>query len=106
MFLDDEAVDNFDLDSIMGSQKVEVKARWGSDGSIYASTLHLEDDMGYEIKGPLTAIDGVSLTLYDSVIFSTDGNTFFENGTPVVDDYVEVEDGDADGYADSVEIED
>ena len=30
----------------------------------------------------------------------------FENGMPVQGDYVEVEDKDADGYADSVEIED
>jgi hypothetical protein len=32
--------------------------------------------------------------------------TFFENGVPVFGDVVEVEGDDADGYADTVEIED
>jgi hypothetical protein len=105
MFRDDEAMNHFDLDSITDSAKVEVEARWADDGSIIASSLHLEDDMGYEIKGPLDAIDEVSLAVLD-VIFNVSENTFFENGLPEVGDYVEVEDEDADGYADSVEIED
>ena len=105
LFRDDEAMNHFDLDSITDSAKVEVEARWAGDGSIIASSLHLEDDMGYEIKGPLDAIDEVSVTVLN-VAFSVDENTFFENGTPVDGDYVEVEDEDADGYADSVEIED
>ena len=105
MFLDDESSAHFDLDSIMGEAKVEVQARWAEDGSIIASSLHLEDDMDYEITGPLGAIDDVSITVLD-VVFSIDEGTFFEDGLPEVDDYVEVEDEDADGYADSVEIED
>ena len=105
MFRDDEAMNHFDLDSIIDSAKVEIKARWADDGSIIASSLHLEDDMGYEIEGPLDAIDDVSLTVLN-VIFNVSENTFFENGLPEVGDYVEVEDEDADGYADSVEIED
>ena len=105
MFRDDESMAHFDLDSITDGDKVEVEARWADDGSIIASSLHLEDDMDYEIKGPLDAIDEVSLTvLY--VVFSVDESTFFEDGLPEVGDYVEVEDEDADGYADSVEIED
>ena len=105
MFRDDEAMNHFDLDSIVDSAKVEVEARWADDGSIIASSLHLEDDMGYEIKGPMDAIDDVSITVVN-VMFSVDANTFFENGVPVDGDYVEVDDEDADGYADSVEIED
>ncbi len=105
MFRDDEAMDHFDLNSIMDSAKVEVEARWADDGSIIASSLHLEDDMGYEIKGPLDEITDVSLTVL-GVVFNTDTETFFENGVPVDGDYVEVADEDADGYADSVEIED
>jgi hypothetical protein len=105
LFLDDEAMDHFDLNEVTDGQKVEVEARLGEDGLIYASNFHLEDDMGYEIKGPLRAIDDVSLTVLD-VTFNTDLDTFFENGTPVVDDNVEVEDENADGYADSVKIED
>jgi hypothetical protein len=105
MFRDDEAMDHFDLDSIMDGAKVEVEAGWADDGSITAKSLHLEDDRAYELKGPLDAIDGVSLTVLN-VIFSVNEDTFFENGVPVDGDYVEVEDEDADGYADSVEIED
>jgi hypothetical protein len=107
MFRDDEAMDHFDLDSIkeMGGAKVEVEARQADNGSIIASSLHLEDDMGYEIKGPLDEITDVSLTVV-GVVFNTDGETFFENGMPVFGDVVEVEADDADGYADTVEIED
>jgi len=105
MFRDDEAMEHFDLDSITDSAKVEIEARWADNGSIIASSLHLEDDMGYEIKGPLDAIDDVSVTVLN-VTFSVNENTFFEDGMPVEGDYVEVEDEDADGYADSVEIED
>ena len=106
MFRDDEAMNHFDLDSIMDNDKIEVEARWADDGSIIASSLHLEDDMGYEIKGPFDAmIDGVSLTVLN-VIFGVDENTFFENGIPGDGDYVEVEDENGNGYADSVEIED
>ena len=104
MFLDDEAMDHFDLNSIM--DKVEIEARMGDDGIIYASSLHLEDDMGYEIKGPVVAIDEVSINVM-GVVFTLDNMvTFFENGRPVAGDFVEVEDDDADGIADSVEIED
>lgn len=105
MFLDDEAMDHFDLNSIMMGDKVEIKARMADDGMFYASSLHLEDDMGYEIEGPLEAIDDVSITVL-GITFTVDMDTFFENGVPVAGDYVEVEDSDADGIADSVEIDD
>ena len=106
MFRDDEAMDHFDLSSIMDGDKVEVEARWAEGGSIIASSLHLEDDMGYEIKGPLDAIDEMSIKVA-GVMFSIDGSTVYEDGIiPSVSDYVEVEDEDADGYADYVEIED
>jgi len=105
MFLDDEAMEHYDLNSIMVGDKVEIEARMGEDGIIYASSLHLEDDMGYEIKGPMDAIDDVSIEVL-GVVFTIDMDTFFENGTPVAGNFVEVEDDDADGIADSVEIED
>ena len=47
----------------------------------------------------------MSLTVLD-VTFNINENTFFENGMPVIGNYVEVADEDADGYADTVEIED
>ena len=50
------------------------------------------------------AIDAVSITVL-GVVFGLDESTFFEDGTPAVGDYVEVEDEDGDGFADSVEID-
>jgi len=105
MFLDDDATEHFDLNSIMIGDKLEIKARMDADGNIYASSLHLEDDMGYEIEGPVEGIDEVSIDVL-GIVFTVDMDTFFEDGIPVVGDYAEVEDDDADGIADSVEIED
>jgi len=105
MFLDDDAVEPYDLNSIMVGDKVEIEARMDADGNIYASTLHREDDMEYEIEGPVEGIDEVSIDVL-GIVFTVDMDTFFENGIPVVGDYAEVEDEDADGIADSVEIED
>lgn len=105
MFLDDEAAQHFDLNSLVMGDKVEVEARMADDGTIYASSIHLEDDMGYEIEGPAEAVDEVSITVL-GISFGLDMNTFFENGVPEVGDYVEVEDDDADGIADSVELDD
>ncbi len=105
MFRDDDAVESFNYDSINVGDKVEIEARWGDGSAIYASNLHLEDDSGYEIEGPVDAIDDVSLTVL-GVTYSLDANTVFEDGMPVVGDYVEVEDDNGDGTADTVEIED
>ena len=105
MFRDDDAVVPFNYDSIHVDDKVEIEARWGDGGAIYASNLHLEDGSGYEIEGPVDAIDDTSLTVV-GVTWSLDMNTFFEDGTPSVGDYVEIEDDNGDGTADTVEIED
>ena len=105
MFLDDEAMNHYDLSNIIAGDKVEIDARMGADGIIYASSLQIEDDLGYEIEGPVDAIDDVSITVV-GITFGVDMDTFFENGTPVAGDYAEVEDDDGDGVADSVEIDD
>ena len=84
---------------------VDIEARQADDGTIYASSLHLEDDMGYEIEGPVDAIDDVSIRVL-GISFAIGVETFFENGTPVDGDYVEIEDDNADGVADSVELDD
>jgi cold shock CspA family protein len=105
MFRDDDAVEPFNYGSINEGDKVEIEARWGDGGAIYASNLHLEDGSDYEIKGPVDAIDDVSLTVLD-VRFFWDADTVFENGMPVARNYVEVEDDEGDGIADKVEIED
>ncbi|MDJ0760931.1 MAG: DUF5666 domain-containing protein [Woeseiaceae bacterium] len=105
IFLDDTATVRYDLNSITANDKVEIDARRGSDGSIYASTLHIEDDRGYEIEGPVTAIDDVSISVL-GIAFTIGAETFFENGVPQVDDFVELDDENGDGVADVVEIDD
>jgi hypothetical protein len=106
MFRDDDAVESFNFESINETDKVDIEARWGDDGAIYATSLHLEDSSGYEITGPVSAVDSMSLTVLD-VRYNLDSNiTVFENGMPVVGDVVEVEDDNGDGTADTVEIED
>jgi len=66
---------------------------------------HIGDDLGYEIAGPVDAVDGLSLTVV-GVTCSLDVNTFFESGTAAIGDYVEIEDDNGDGSADTVEIDD
>jgi hypothetical protein len=104
MFVDDEAMDHHDLNSLMMGDKVEIKARLADDGMIYASSLHMEDDAGYEVEGPVDAISDGSISVLE-IGFTLDMNTMFE-GAPQVGDYAEVEDDDGDGIADSVELED
>ena len=104
MFRDDDAVESFNYNSIKEGDKVDIEARWGDGSAIYASNLHLEDDTGYEIEGPVDAIDDVSLTVL-GVTYSWDATTTFEDGMPVMGDYVEVEDDNGDGTADTVEID-
>jgi hypothetical protein len=106
MFLDDDVVQSIDYDSINERDKVEIDARWGEDGAIYASNLHLEDSSDYEIEGPVEEVGDRTLKVL-GVVYNTDPTiTVFEDGIPVVGDFVEVEDDTGDGMADTVEIED
>ena len=65
------------------------------------SPAHAQADLTYVAVKPCRIAD--TRISSEGVI---DANTFFENGDPVADDYVEVEDDDGNGVADSVEIED
>ena len=103
IFLDDTPTVRYDLNSIGDNDKID--ARRAEDGVIYASTLHIEDDGGYEIEGPVTAIDDVSISVL-GIEFTIGPETFFEDGRPQVDNYVEVEDENGDGVADLVELDD
>jgi hypothetical protein len=105
MFRDDEAMNPVDLMSIPDLTKVEIEARRAGDGSIIASSLYLEDDSGYEIEAQVDEIGDVSITV-SGVTFSIDDTTVFEYGIPVAGDFVELEDDNEDGLADSVEIDD
>ena len=106
LYLDDDAVQSFDFSSINMGDKVEIDARWGSDGAIYASNIHLEDSSDYEIEGPVEEIDAGTLKVLGVIYNIESGVTVFEDGMPVVGDFVEVEDDNGDGLADTVEIED
>jgi hypothetical protein len=106
MFLDDDAVQSFDVGSINLRDKVEIDARWGEDGAIYVSNLHLEDGSGYEIEAPVDAVNAGLLKVLGVTYTISPDITIFEDGIPVVGDFVEVEDDDGDGIADTVEIED
>ena len=105
MFLEDRSWDHYDLTSVMVGDKVEIKARKADDGMYYASKLHKDDHAGYKVDGPVDAIDEVSITVA-GIAFTVDADTRFENGTPAVGDYVEVEDHDGNGTADTVEFGD
>lgn len=107
MFRDDDTLVSIDYDTINVDDKVEIEARWGDDGAIYASNLHLEDGSDYEIEGPVGSIDAVSVDVLEVVYVIDPAVTAFEDGVvPVAGDFVEIEDDNDDGIADRVEIED
>lgn len=106
MFRDDDTFVSISYDTINVDDKVEIEARWGDDGAIYASNLHLEDGSDYEIEGPLGAIDAGSLDVLGVVWVIDSAITIFEDGMPVGGEFVEIEDDNGDGIADTVEIED
>lgn len=105
LYGDDDAMSHFDLRTLSAGTWVEVHARLNEAGDIVAGALEIEDGPGVEIEGPVDAIDETSISVF-TVIFARDATTAFEGGIPEVGDYVELEDENADGTADSVEIED
>jgi Domain of unknown function (DUF5666) len=105
MFRDDDATARYNLSNVMVGDKIEVKAMPGDDGVIYAISLHLEDDLGYEVEGTVDAIDDVSITVA-GITFGVTVSTFFENDVPSVGEQAEVEDENGDGIADVVEAKD
>ena len=95
---------------IEDTQFVEVKCTIEDPAAVektlIAFKVELEDGSGYEIEGPVEAVNAGTLEVLD-VVYNTDPDiTIFEDGVPVVGDFVEVEDDNCDGMADSVEIED
>ncbi|MGB5257748.1 MAG: DUF5666 domain-containing protein, partial [Woeseiaceae bacterium] len=105
MFLDDNAVFSFDLDTIMPGDKVEVEARRADDSSLIAVIVRIEDDPGYEVEGPVEAFEDLVSISAIGVTFGVDANTLFSGGTISVGGTVEIDDTDADGIADFVEAD-
>lgn len=107
MFVDDDSLNKFDLGDLVEQVSfVEIHAHLNDAGEVVAGRLEREDSPeGFEIEGPVTVVDDVSVTLL-TVTFGIDGNTFFEDGMPVVGNIAGVEDEDGDGIAESIDIED
>lgn len=104
-YLDDDATSQFDLATLPLGTVVEFDARYDDAGNIVASTLEIEDSMESELEGIVDAIDDTMITIL-TIVFAIDVNTAFPNGAPVAGNYASVEDINADGTADSVEIDD
>jgi hypothetical protein len=105
-YMGDDAATPFDLTTLPINAVVEFHAHRNDAGAIVASTFEIEDGIEVEIEGPLDAIDDTSITVLTIIFNVVDGTTVFLNGLPGLGDYVEVQDSDADGTADFVEVDD
>jgi len=104
-YMDDDATSPFNLMTLPVGTVVEFHARRNAAGAIVASTFEIEDNVEIEIEGPVDAIDDTSITVM-TIVFGLDVTTVFLNGIPSVGNHVSLDDDNADGTADFVEIED
>ena len=108
-FKDDSWSNPFDLTDINSGDCVEIEAGTDSSGNYVAGMLELESAGAacgrYKLEGPVDAFtDLVSITVL-GVSYSVDATTAYPDGLPVVGDMVKVTDSNADGLADSVELD-
>ncbi|MGB5279285.1 MAG: DUF5666 domain-containing protein [Gammaproteobacteria bacterium] len=107
-FSDDDSIDPFDLTDINSGDCVEIKASLDASGALVAGLLELEEIASgcesYELKGPVDAITTDAITVLGTT-FGLNGGTSMPVPAPVPGDTVEIIDTDADGTADSVEID-
>lgn len=104
-YMDDDSMTPFDLTTLPMDTVVEIHAHRNDAGDIVASSLEVEDNLEVEIEGPVDGIDDTSISIL-GIGFSIDGTTVFLGPAPTAGDYAEVEDGNADGTADSIETDD
>ena len=87
---------------------LRVRGHLDDTGAFIASALKIEGrPEGYDVKGPLDTdgfVPDVSISVL-GVVFSLDAGTVLEHGTPMNGDFVDVEDHDRNGFAESVEVE-
>ena len=110
-FSNDSWSDPFDLSDINSGDCVEIKAERDASGALVAGMLELES-VGRgcsetELEGPVEDFDNqqnMTITVL-GIAYGVDGATDYEDGLPVQGDYVEISDDDADGTADSVEVD-
>jgi hypothetical protein len=105
LYMDDDSVTPFDLTTLPLDTVVEIHAHRNDAGDVVASSLEIEDELQVEMEGPVDAVDDVSITIL-GITFGIDGTTMFFGAEPMVGDYAEVEDNDADGTANSIETDD
>jgi hypothetical protein len=107
-FSDDSWSNPFDLNSVNTDDCVEIKASDAS-GALVAGALKLESIGGgcseYELEGPVEVFTDLDIITVLGITYRVDGATNYDDGLPVQGDYVEITDNDADGIADSVEID-
>lgn len=107
---DDDSWDNpFDLTDVNSGDCVQIEAGMDSSGNYVAGMLELVSAGAacekYKLGGPVNAFtDLVSITVL-GISYSVDATTAYPDGLPVVGDRVKITDSDADGVADSVEID-
>lgn len=110
VFSDDDSIDHFDLTDVSAGDCVEIKASKDTSGALVAGLLELEDVGSgcdsYELEGPVEDITADTTIKVLGITFTLDVNTDYPDGTPVVGNSVKITDDNADGTADSVEIED
>lgn len=110
-FSGDDSVDHFDLTDISIGDCVEIKASMDTTGALVAGLLELEDETtsgctAYELEGPVDAVTTDAITVLGISFTVISGTTDFPDGVPVADNIVKIKDDNADGTADTVEIED
>ena len=110
-FSGDDSVDHFDLTDISAGVCVEIEASTDTTGALIAGLVELEDEVtsgcsDYELEGPVDVITANAITVLGISFTVISGTTEFPDGIPLADNSVKVKDDNADGVADSVEIED
>ena len=108
-FKEDRWDNPFDLTGINSGDCVQIDAGIDSSSNYVAGMLELESAGAacgeYKLAGPVdTFTNLVSITVL-GISYSVDATTAYPDGLPVVGDSVKIIDSDADGLADSVEID-
>jgi len=109
LMMDDPRFTGERLSSLVpGETFIQVRAKRDADGVIVANSLHVEEhQQNYEVSGPVDAggyVADASISVI-GVKFNIDANTKFMGGTPDDQTFVDVKDGDTNGFADTIGLE-
>jgi len=109
LMMDDPRFTGERLSSLVpGVTFIQVRAKRDADGVIVANSLHIEElQQNYEVSGPVDTggyVADVSISVI-GVKFNIDANTKYMGGTPDDTTFVDVKDGDINGFADTIGLE-